>query len=131
MDDSWIEDGWFSTGDLARLDAAGNIRLLGRQAEVINVGGMKVVPNEVEEVIAALPGVQNVKVYAGSGRNGEQFIKAAIVAGRGPTAKPLDAATVRAHCQKHLVYFKRPTAILFVDGLPKSAAGKIIRQQLP
>ena len=68
VDDSWIDGGWFSTGDLARLDSAGNIHLLGRQAEVINVGGMKVVPNEVEEVISALPGVRNVKVYAGSRR---------------------------------------------------------------
>lgn len=126
LDDSWLDDGWFSTGDLARLDSAGNIHLLGRQAEVINVGGMKVVPSEVEEVISLLPGVQNVKVYAGHRRNQVQFVKAAIVAEPG-----LDIAAVRAHCERHLVYFKRPDAIFFVDELPKSASGKIIHNRLP
>ena len=126
LDDSWLDRGWFSTGDLARWDAAGNIHLLGRQAEVINVGGMKVVPSEVEEIISMLPGVQSVKVYAGNRRHGAQFVKAAIVADAG-----LDAAAVRAHCERHLVYFKRPDAILFVDALPKSAAGKILHHRLP
>ena len=70
LDESWVDDGWFCTGDLARIDSAGNIHLLGRQTEVINVGGMKVVPAEVEEVLASLPGVQEVKVYAGRRRDG-------------------------------------------------------------
>jgi acyl-coenzyme A synthetase/AMP-(fatty) acid ligase len=126
LDESWIDRGWFSTGDLARWDAAGNIRLLGRQADVINVGGMKVVPSEVEEVLALLPGVVQVKVYAGARRNGAQFVKAAIVAD-----PAIDVAAVRAHCEKHLVYFKRPDTILFVEALPKSAAGKILTRQLP
>jgi acyl-coenzyme A synthetase/AMP-(fatty) acid ligase len=126
LDPSWVEEGWFSTGDLARRDPAGNILLLGRQTEVINVGGMKVVPGEVEEIIAALPGVREVKVYAGRHRNGAQFVRAAVVAEAGT-----DAAAVRAHCQRHLVYFKRPDAITLVDALPKSASGKIIPQQLP
>ena len=126
LDDAWLDRGWFSTGDLARLDSAGNIHLLGRQAEVINVGGMKVVPSEVEGVISTLPGVRSVKVYRGCRRKAVQFVKAAIVADPG-----LDVAAVRAHCKRHLVYFKRPDAILFVDALPKSASGKIIHDRLP
>ena len=87
---------------------------------------MKVLPSDVEDVISTLPGVQVVKVYAGHRPNGGQFIKAAVVAERG-----LDAAAVRAHCQRQLVYYKRPAAILLVDSLPKSAAGKILRHRLP
>ncbi len=126
LDDSCLDRGWFCTSDLATIGPDGIIRLRGRQAEVINVGGMKVVPNEVEEVISALPGVTSVKVYAGQRRSGATFVKAAIVAT--PGMKP---QTVRAHCEKHLVYYKRPGAIHFVESLPKSPTGKILRDQLP
>ena len=126
LDDSSVDGGWFCTGDLATVGADGIIRLSGRQAEVINIGGMKVVPNEVEEVIAALPGVGSVKVYAGQRRSGVAFVKAAVVA-----APDVTSRTVREHCQRHLVYYKRPGAVYLVDSLPKSPAGKILRDQLP
>ncbi len=126
VDDSPLTDGWFETGDLAFLDAAGNIHLMGREAEVINVEGLKVIPSEVEEVIAAVPGVVEVKVYAGVRKSGGQFIKAAVV-----TEGGLDVQTIRAHCERNLVYYKRPERILPLDKLPRSAAGKIQREQLP
>jgi acyl-CoA synthetase (AMP-forming)/AMP-acid ligase II len=126
IDGSPLRDDWFETGDLARMDEAGRIYLLGRETDVINVYGMKVVPSEVEEVVAALPGVSEVKVYAGKRRSGTQFVKAAIVA-----SAPLDVKTVRDHCERHLVYYKCPDTVLLVDSLPKTASGKIIRDQLP
>ena len=101
LDESWVDGGWFSTGDLARIDAAGNIHLLGRQTDVINVGGLKVVPGEVEEVIALMPEVQSVAVYAGHRRSGAQFIKAAIVARPG-----LDVDNVRAALREALGVFQ-------------------------
>jgi acyl-CoA synthetase (AMP-forming)/AMP-acid ligase II len=125
-DISMLADGWFETGDLARMDDRGFIHLLGREAEVINVEGLKVIPSEVEEVIAAIPGVVEVKVYAGSRKSGGQFIKAAVVVDGN-----LDLQIIRAHCEKHLVYYKRPERILPLDALPRSAAGKILRDQLP
>ena len=64
-------DGWFDTGDLAQLTGDGTIHLRGRDSEVINVSGLKVVPCEVEEAIAALPGVVEVKVYAGAASLGK------------------------------------------------------------
>ncbi len=93
---------------------------------MINVEGLKVIPSEVEEVIAAVPGVVEVKVYAGSRKSGGQFIKAAVVADEG-----LDLAVIRAHCERNLVYYKRPERIIPLEALPRSAAGKIQREQLP
>jgi acyl-coenzyme A synthetase/AMP-(fatty) acid ligase len=60
-----LSDGWFETGDLARVDSEGRITLLGRQTEIINALGFKVIPREVEEVIGRMPEVAEVKVYAG------------------------------------------------------------------
>jgi acyl-coenzyme A synthetase/AMP-(fatty) acid ligase len=126
VDSSPILDGWFATGDLAWMDPAGRIHLMGRETDVINVEGLKVIPLEVEEVIAAVPGVVEVKVYAGKRRNGSQFIKAAVV-----TESGVDASAIRAHCETNLVYYKRPERILPLDKLPRSPAGKILRDQLP
>lgn len=126
IDTSALDDGWFKTGDLAFIDDHAAIHLKGRQTEVINVGGLKVVPSEVEEVIRLMPQVLEVKVYAGTPKSGPQFVKAAIV-----KATDLDARDVRRHCEEHLVFYKRPGTILFVDSLPKTPSGKIILSQLP
>ena len=86
----------------------------------------QVLPREVEEVIAALPGVAEVKVYPGRTRHGSLHVKAAVVAD-----DAIDTAQVKAHCQEHLIYYKRPARIVFLDALPKSSAGKVLRDQLP
>jgi len=119
-------DGWFETGDLARVGADGMIHLRGRDSEVVNVSGMKVVPCEVEEAIAALSGVREVKVYGGELGAGNQVVKAAVAVEAGITA-----ADVRAHCHRNLVYYKQPHVVTLVDALPRTATGKIIREQLP
>jgi len=120
-----VADGWFETGDLARIEN-GAIVLRGRDSEVINVFGLKVVPCEVEEAIAAMPGVIEVRVYAGEHRSGTQVVKAAVA-----VATKLTAADIRAHCEQHLVYYKRPQVVTLVDRLPRTPAGKIDRGQLP
>ncbi len=126
IDRSPLVDGWFHTGDLSRIDEHHAIHLQGRITEVINVGGMKVVPSEVEEVIAAIPRVQEVKVYAGSSPSGTQFVKAAVVAADG-----VKSADVRSHCAQQLIYYKRPSTVLMVDALPKTPSGKVILSELP
>jgi acyl-CoA synthetase (AMP-forming)/AMP-acid ligase II len=126
VDTSPLVDGWFETGDVARIDESGYIHLLGREAEIINVEGLKVIPSEVEEVIAAIPGVVEVKVYAGKRKSGGQFIKAAVV-----VEDHVDVPIIRAACEKNLVYYKRPERIILLDRLPRSAAGKIQRDALP
>jgi acyl-coenzyme A synthetase/AMP-(fatty) acid ligase len=121
---NYVADGWFETGDLAQIDARGRIHLLGRLSEVINVFGLKVIPREVEEVIALLPGVAEVKVYARRDM-GSEVVEAAVVC-RGS----LDEGKILKHCEKHLVSYKCPTAIRFVSALPRTASGKIAVEQL-
>ena len=118
-------DGWFETGDLARVDEDRTIHLRGRDSEAINMSGLKVVPCEVEEVIAQLPGVLEVKVYGAQHCWGGQVVKAAVaVDGR------LSEADIRGHCEQHLVYYKRPHAIALVNALPRTPNGKVDRSQL-
>jgi long-chain acyl-CoA synthetase len=119
-----LSDGWFETGDLGRVDAQGRIYLHGRLSEVINVFGYKVVPREVEEVILMLPEVLEVKVYAGRYSNVDT-VEAAVVCHEG-----LDESLVIRHCEKHLVSYKCPTAVRFVDSLPRTAAGKVAVERL-
>ncbi len=126
LDTSAIDDGWFNTGDLGWFDEHGALHLMGRQAEVINVSGMKVLPREVEEVIATLQGVDEVKVYPGETRLGSHHVKAAVVA-----QSHIDVAQVQSHCEEHLVYYKRPARIFLMDQLPRLANGKIALQELP
>ncbi len=125
LDTSCLEDGWFNTGDLGRV-VDGALHLYGRQAEVINLSGMKVLPREVEEVIAALPGIAEVKVYPGKTRYGTLQVRAAVVADNG-----VDVEQIKAHCERQLVYYKRPARVTLLDALPKSANGKVVREQLP
>jgi long-chain acyl-CoA synthetase len=121
-----LEDGWFETGDLARIDSSGRILLQGRQSEVINVFGYKVIPQEVEGVIAMLPQVVEVKVYAGRHWLGFDVVQAAIVC-----REPLDEEKVLDHCERHLVSYKCPSVVRFVDSLPHTSSGKVAVSQLP
>lgn len=114
-----LHDSWFETGDLARIDLQGKIHLQGRLVEVINAFGFKVVPREVEEVIALLPEIVEVKVYAVR-QTGVDAVEAAVVChGR------LSEEQILKHCEKHLVNYKCPTTIRFVDSLPRTASGKV------
>jgi acyl-CoA synthetase (AMP-forming)/AMP-acid ligase II len=126
IDSSSIHDGWFQTGDLGFIDPAGRVHLVGRESEVVNVFGMKVIPSEVESVIRDFPGVADVKVYAGLHRSGSQIVKAAV---SGPPS--LDLAGLREHCAAHLVAYKRPEIIIPLEALPRTPTGKIIKDQLP
>ncbi|TWU33644.1 Long-chain-fatty-acid--CoA ligase [Novipirellula aureliae] len=119
LDQSFVVDGWFKTGDIANQDTEGRIYLHGRQSEVINVAGMKVIPSEVENVLLRISGVIEAKVYSREHRTGSQSVQAAVV------AHGVDDADVRAHCEKNLVYYKRPSMISFVEALPRNATGKI------
>jgi acyl-coenzyme A synthetase/AMP-(fatty) acid ligase len=124
VDRSPLPDGWFDTGDLGRIDAKGRIHLQGRLSDVINVFRYKVVPREVEEVILLLPEVAEVKVYRGQWH--EQDCVEAVIVCRGN----LDEDRILKHCQNHLVGYKCPTAIQFLDSLPRTVSGKVAIERL-
>jgi acyl-CoA synthetase (AMP-forming)/AMP-acid ligase II len=121
-----LPQGVFKTGDLAKVDATGAIHIIGRTKEVINVAGFKVLPGEVESVLAKLNGVIEVAVYAGKHRSGSEIVKAAIV-----SLRPIPLSEVKAHCNSFLADYKRPEIITFLPALPRSLSGKLLRGQLP
>ncbi len=121
-----MTDGWFHTGDIAQMDSDGYFTIVDRKKDLILVSGFNVFPNEVEEQIAAVPGVLEVGVIGvPDGKTGEA-VHAYIVA---TALKPTTEAIV-AQCREHLSAYKVPQKIIFVDELPKSPIGKILRREL-
>jgi long-chain acyl-CoA synthetase len=120
------EQGWFATGDLARLDADGRVFLCGRRKSVINVGGMKVFPEEVERVLDAHPKVRRSLVESRAHPLfGEVPVARYVVAEDAPTL-----AELRAHCREHLASYKIPLIFSAVTSLPTTASGKLLRHNV-
>jgi malonyl-CoA/methylmalonyl-CoA synthetase len=118
---------WFRTGDLARQDlATGAISLLGRRAELILCGGLNVYPREIEEALAALPGVREAAVVGRPHPEWGEVPVAYVVLDR-----PLDEAELAARLRRDLAAFKVPRAFHAVDALPRNALGKVQKHLLP
>jgi 2-furoate---CoA ligase len=123
-DEKAIRDGWYHTGDTGRIDEDGDLWIQGRVDDMIASGGENIHPLEVEDVLAGHPGVSEVAVVgAFDERWGERVV--AVVVGTATEAE-LDA-----HClASALARFKRPREYRFVESLPKSPSGKILRRLL-
>jgi acyl-coenzyme A synthetase/AMP-(fatty) acid ligase len=127
-EDSWRGD-WFVSGDLVSIDAEGYVHLHGRADEVMNAGGYRVSPAEVERCLVTHPGVLEAAVAERPGRDaGTSIIKAYVVARDGAT---LDEAEMLAFCALHLASYKRPRAVEILAALPRNANGKLARTALP
>ncbi|RMF38819.1 MAG: AMP-dependent synthetase [Alphaproteobacteria bacterium] len=117
-------NGWFRTGDQGVMDAEGYLTVTGRLKEIINRGGEKIAPREVDDVLMEHPAVAQVVTFAlPHDRLGEE-VAAAVVLAEGATA---DAAELREFAAKRLAPFKVPRVIRFVDEIPKGATGKLQR----
>jgi long-chain acyl-CoA synthetase len=121
-----LENGWLKTGDIATRDSDGYFTIVDRKKDMILVSGFNVYPNEVEEQIAAVPGVLEVGVIGVPDERSGEKVKAFIVAS---LARPSEVDII-AHCREHLAAYKVPGSIAFVDELPKSPIGKILRREL-
>ena len=119
-------DGYFRSGDIAKMDEHGFIYLVDRKKDMILVSGFNVYPNEVEQVISTLPGVLEVGVIGVNSDESGERVKACIVK-RDPS---LTAEEVIAHTRKHLAAYKIPKIVEFYDELPKTNVGKILRRAL-
>jgi malonyl-CoA/methylmalonyl-CoA synthetase len=118
-------DGWFRTGDLGELDAAGCLTLRGRATELIISGGFNIYPREIEEVLLEQPGVREAAVVgAPDPRRGEVPV-AFVVADAG-----VDVEALRGRCAASLASFKAPRAVVRVDALPRNAMGKLQKHLL-
>lgn len=119
-------DGWLKTGDVAKMDAAGYVRIVDRLKDMILVSGFNVFPNEVENAIAEHDGVLEVGVIGEPDEKSGELVKAVIV----KKDQSLTEADVIKHCRAILTSYKVPKVIEFVDELPKTNVGKILRREL-
>jgi malonyl-CoA/methylmalonyl-CoA synthetase len=122
---------WFRTGDLARRDPeTGYVTLLGRRHDLILRGGLNVYPREIEEVLAAFPGVREAAVAGRPDPEWGEVPVAWIVPEDSPSPHGIDPDALLAHCRTHLAPFKVPAEIRLVDDLPRNALGKLQRHRL-
>ena len=119
---AWRGDA-FTVGDLGRLDDEGFLFLEGRREDLVITGGVNVYPAEVEAVLAAAPGVEEVAVFGVEDPEWGQRVCAAVVGEATEEA-------LRAHASSHLAPYKRPKEYRVVDELPRSATGKLLRRAL-
>jgi long-chain acyl-CoA synthetase len=119
-------DGWFATGDLGRIDAAGHLFIVGREKAVINFVGMKIFPQEVEAVLNRHPAIRESLVTGAPHPRFGELPVARIVPRAGPAGDiPLDE--VRRFCYERLAQYKVPKEFVVVDRLEKTASGKLKR----
>ena len=122
-----LEDGWFRTGDLARISAGGFVEITGRLRERILRGGYSVFPQEVEAVLAEHPDVAEAAVVGVPHPELGEEVAAFVVVK--PGASP-ETGTLAAYCADRLARFKYPRHIRFVSELPKGATGKVLKAEL-
>ncbi len=119
-------NGWLRTGDIATINEQGFVYLLERKKDMILVSGFNVYPNEIEDVIAAHPGVIEVAVVGVPHNISGEIVKAFVVR----SDPELTPAKILAHCREELTAYKVPKQVEFCDELPKSNVGKILRRSL-
>lgn len=122
-----MPDGWFATGDLGRMDAEGYLYIVGRSKEIINVGGMKFFPQEVESVLESHPAVKEACVFSHHHKRFGEVPHARVVLAR-IGGNPPTAIELKDYCMERLTPFKVPEDIRFVDALARTASGKLIRR---
>jgi acyl-CoA synthetase (AMP-forming)/AMP-acid ligase II len=122
--ESAFTDGWFRTGDQGYQDKDGYLFLTGRIKEIINRGGEKVSPREVDEVLLQHPAVAQAVAFAVPHERLGEEVAAAVVLADGASA---DEKELREHAGKHLADFKTPKHIIILEDIPKGATGKVQR----
>ena len=119
-------DGWLHTGDMAKMDEKGFFYIVDRKKDMILVSGFNVYPNEVEDVIAMMPGVLEVAAIGVPDDKSGEAVKVVVVR-KDPS---LTAEQVKAHAREHLTGYKHPRIVEFRTELPKTNVGKILRREL-
>ncbi|MAV30413.1 MAG: long-chain-fatty-acid--CoA ligase [Cycloclasticus sp.] len=120
------KDGWLKTGDMAKMDGHGFFYIVDRLKEMILVSGFNVFPNEIENVIVDHPGVLECGVIGIPDEQRGEAIKAFVV----KKDISLTEAELIAHCKKNLTPYKIPSSITFIQSLPKTNIGKVLRRAL-
>jgi Acyl-CoA synthetases (AMP-forming)/AMP-acid ligases II len=119
-------DGYLRTGDVAAIDAKGFVRIVDRKKDLILVSGFNVYPNEVEQVVAMHPQVLEAAAVGVPDDASGEAVKLYVVK-KDPA---LSAESLVAHCRESLTAYKVPRLVEFIDELPKSNVGKVLRREL-
>jgi long-chain acyl-CoA synthetase len=122
-----LKDGWFRTGDVARIDPDGYAYLVDRKKDMVNVGGMKVYPREVEEVLFQHPGVADVAVVGTPDPERGESVVAFVVPKPGVSVAPEELI---AFVRGRIAHYKAPRRVEFRDQLPRSGTQKVLRRVL-
>ena len=120
-------DGFFKSGDIGIMLANGHVKIVDRKKDMILVSGFNVYPNEIEDVVAACPGVMECAAIGVPDEKSGEAVKLFVVK---KNAAELTEAMLMEHCRKNLTGYKCPRQIVFRDSLPKSNVGKILRREL-
>src|SRR6185437_14534949 len=119
-------NGWFRTGDQGFLDENGYLTLVGRLKELINRGGEKIGPREIDEVLLSHPAVAEAVCFGVPHPGWGEEVEAAIVL-KEQLAEPVNEAAILSFCKERLADFKRPKKIHITTAIPRTATGKIQR----
>lgn len=123
---SLLDDGWFKTGDIAKLCDGGVYKLVDRKKDMIIVSGFNVYPNEIEDVVSQLPGVVEAAAIGVPDDHSGEVVKLFVV----PTDSSTTKEEIKEFCRANLTGYKRPKVIEFRESLPKTNVGKILRREL-
>jgi acyl-CoA synthetase (AMP-forming)/AMP-acid ligase II len=122
-----LRGGWLHTGDIGHFDSGGRLRVLDRRHDMIISGGTNIYPKEIEDVVASHPQVREAIAFGVADAEWGESVAVAIVVHEPGV---LDAAGVITFCGDRMARFKRPKRVIFLDELPKSAYGKVLRREL-
>jgi long-chain acyl-CoA synthetase len=122
-----LKDGWLWTGDVGVIDEDGYLTITDRSKDLIISGGTNVYPREVEEVLLQMPALAEVCVIGRPHPDWGEVVIAYLVTEPGAE---ISQSEVDAHCLANMARFKRPKAYRFVDALPKSNYGKILKTEV-
>ena len=124
---AFTADGYFRTGDVGVITPEGFLKIVDRKKDMVIVSGFNVFPNEIEAVASTCPGVAECACIGVADDKTGEAVKLFVVKVPGAT---LTAEELIAHCRTEMTAYKVPKAVLFVDALPKSTVGKILRREL-
>ena len=119
-------DGYLKTGDIAVMDARGYITIVDRKKDMILVSGFNVYPNEIESVVAQCSGVLECACIGVPDDKTGEAVKVFVV----KKDPDLSVETLREHCKRELTGYKVPRHFAFIEALPKTPVGKILRKEL-
>jgi long-chain acyl-CoA synthetase len=125
--DAMTEDGWFRTGDIAKVDEDGYFFIVDRKKDLIIRGGYNVYPREIEEVLYEHPAIQEAAVVGVPDESLGEEVGAAVVLKKGES---IDADEIKAYVKEQVAAYKYPRKIWFADELPKGPTGKILKREI-